>query len=222
MINSSAAFLFHSLYRQDIPHSPGGFLLCAGGDVGVGVQSEAGGEVAQHTGDSLDVHAVLQRQRREGMAQVVEADAGQSRPLQHPVQHVVHAVRRDGAAGGRGEHIVAAPMGFHLCQHCHRVLRDAAVAVACFFAIAVTSLFCKQHQYHNPERIARAFSPGFSYSTFCTKFLPCFATQFLNNVINPCQSPETQGKTGTATHNFKAGSASNPPKLCSVPKAARP
>ena len=72
----------------------------AGGDVGVGVQGEAGGEVAQHAGDGLDVHAVLQRQRREGMAQVVEADAGQPRPLQHPVQHVVHAVRRDGAAGG--------------------------------------------------------------------------------------------------------------------------
>ena len=77
--------------------------------MGVGVQSEAGGEVAQHAGNGLDVHAVLQRQRREGMAQVVEADAGQPRPLQHPVQHVVHAVRRDGTAGGRGEHIVAAP-----------------------------------------------------------------------------------------------------------------
>lgn len=63
--------------------------MCAGGDVGVGVQSETGGEVAQHTGDILDVHAVLQRQGCEGMAQVVEADAWQSRPLQHPVQHVV-------------------------------------------------------------------------------------------------------------------------------------
>ena len=37
-------------YRQDIPHSPGGFLLGAGGDVGVGVQGEAGGEAAQHAG----------------------------------------------------------------------------------------------------------------------------------------------------------------------------
>ena len=101
--SSVCGFIQHtisSLHRQYIPHSPGCFFLCAGGDVGVGVQGEAGGEVAQHTGDSLDVHTVLQCQRREGMAQVMEADAGQPRPLQHPVQHVVHAVRRDGAASG--------------------------------------------------------------------------------------------------------------------------
>ena len=36
----------------------------------VGVQSEAGGEVAQHTGDGLDVHAVLQCQGGEGVAQI--------------------------------------------------------------------------------------------------------------------------------------------------------
>ena len=68
--------------------------------MGVGVQREASGEVAQHTGDGLNVHAVLQRQRCEGMAQVVEADARQPRTFHHPVQHVVHAVRRDRAAGG--------------------------------------------------------------------------------------------------------------------------
>ena len=39
----------------------------AGGDVGVGVQGEAGGEVAQHAGNGLDVHTVLQRQGRECM-----------------------------------------------------------------------------------------------------------------------------------------------------------
>ena len=89
-----------SLHRQHVTHSRGSFLLGTGGDVGVGIQCEPCGEVAQHTGDGLDVHAVLQRQGCEGMAQVVEADAGQPRPLQHPVQHVVHAVRRDGAAGG--------------------------------------------------------------------------------------------------------------------------
>ena len=102
--NASSAALFStlsfSLHRQHIPHSPGGFFLGAGGDVGVGVQSEAGVGVAQHAGNGLDVHTVLQRQGREGMAQVVEADAGQSRPLQHPVQHVVHAVRRNEATSG--------------------------------------------------------------------------------------------------------------------------
>ena len=92
--------MLSSLHRQHVTHSPGGFFLGAGADVGVGVQSEAGGEVARHAGDGLNVHAVLQRQRSEGMAQVMEADAWQSRPLQYSVQHVVHAVRRDGAAGG--------------------------------------------------------------------------------------------------------------------------
>ena len=52
--NASSAALFStlsfSLHRQDIPHSPGGFFLGAGGDVGVGVQGEAGGEAAQHAG----------------------------------------------------------------------------------------------------------------------------------------------------------------------------
>ena len=50
--NASSAALFSTLsfllHRQDIPHGPGCFFLCAGGDVGVGVQSEAGGEVTQH------------------------------------------------------------------------------------------------------------------------------------------------------------------------------
>ena len=58
--NASSAALFStlsfSLHRQDVAHSPGCFFLCAGGDVGVGVQSEAGGEVAQHAGDGLDIH----------------------------------------------------------------------------------------------------------------------------------------------------------------------
>ena len=38
-----------------------------GGDVGVGVQRKARGVVTEHTADGLDVHAVLQGHRREGM-----------------------------------------------------------------------------------------------------------------------------------------------------------
>ena len=48
------------------------------GDVGVGVQREARGVVPEHTADGLDVPAVLQGQGREGVAQVVKADAWQS------------------------------------------------------------------------------------------------------------------------------------------------
>ena len=36
-------------------------------DVGVGVQRESRGEMAQHLGQGLDVHAILQCQRGEGV-----------------------------------------------------------------------------------------------------------------------------------------------------------
>ena len=42
--------------------------------MGVGVQGEACGEVAEYTADRLDVHAILQSYGRKGMAEVVESD----------------------------------------------------------------------------------------------------------------------------------------------------
>ena len=57
------------------------FELGVGGDVGVSVQREARGVVAQHTADGLDVHAVLERHRREGVTQVMEAYPWQPRSL---------------------------------------------------------------------------------------------------------------------------------------------
>ena len=42
--------------------------------MGVGVQSESSGEVAQHPGDRFDVHTVLERQRGKGVSKVVETD----------------------------------------------------------------------------------------------------------------------------------------------------
>ena len=41
--------------------------LCVGGDVGIGVQREPCGVVSEHTADGLDVHAVLQGHRCEGV-----------------------------------------------------------------------------------------------------------------------------------------------------------
>ena len=67
--------------------------LRVGGDVGVGVQREPRRVVAQHTADGLDVHAVLQGHRREGVAQVMKAYPWQSRSFQHPLEHMQHAVR---------------------------------------------------------------------------------------------------------------------------------
>ena len=41
--------------------------------MGVGVEREAGGEVTEHTGHRLDVHTILKRNGRKGMAEVVES-----------------------------------------------------------------------------------------------------------------------------------------------------
>ena len=63
--------------------------------MGVGIEGKSRGEVTQHTGYRLDVYAVLQRQCCEGVAEVVEPNLGQSRSLQHSVQHIQHTVRGD-------------------------------------------------------------------------------------------------------------------------------
>ena len=58
---SSQAFLSAIkliLHTQDISHGLGGFLLCRGSDMGIGVQSEACGEVTQHTGHRLDIEGI--------------------------------------------------------------------------------------------------------------------------------------------------------------------
>ena len=60
---------------EDAPHGLGGFQLGVGGDVGVGVQRETRGVVAQHRGHRFYVHAILERHRREGVTQVMEAPA---------------------------------------------------------------------------------------------------------------------------------------------------
>ena len=45
-----------------------------GGDVGVGVQSEACGEMTEHTADCFNVYAILQSYGRKGVTKVVESD----------------------------------------------------------------------------------------------------------------------------------------------------
>ena len=44
---------------QEIPHLVCSVLLHIGSDVGVGVEGEAGGEVAEDVGEGFHVHAVL-------------------------------------------------------------------------------------------------------------------------------------------------------------------
>ena len=59
----------------------------------VGVQREACRKMPQHARHGLDVHTVLQGQRCEGVAQVMETHLWQPCPLQDAVQHVQDAIR---------------------------------------------------------------------------------------------------------------------------------
>ena len=54
----------------------------------------------------------------------MEADFGQSRPLQHPMEHMEYAVRRDGPACGRGEHILATGFLLMIFQNFYRISTD--------------------------------------------------------------------------------------------------
>ena len=71
------------LNTQHISHGLGGFFLRRGGDMGIGVQGEACGEVTEHTADCLDVHTVLESDGCEGVAEVMESDLGDSRAFQY-------------------------------------------------------------------------------------------------------------------------------------------
>ena len=77
---------------EDAPHGLRRLELGVSGDMGVGVQRKARGVVPEHTADRFYVHAVLQGHRREGVSEVVESDAGQSGPFQHPLEHMQDAV----------------------------------------------------------------------------------------------------------------------------------
>ena len=73
-----------NLHTQYIPHGLGGFLLCRGGDMGIGIQGEACGEVAEHSRDGFDVHAVLESDGCKDVAEVMESDIRDARHLQYP------------------------------------------------------------------------------------------------------------------------------------------
>lgn len=68
-------------------------------------------------------------QGSEGVPQVVESDLRQTRPVQHPVEHMQYTVRGDGAAGGRGEHIGSAHLFFLLPEDFCGVRPDGEGAV---------------------------------------------------------------------------------------------
>lgn len=56
--------------------------------MGIGVQGEPSAEVSQHPGYRFHVYPVLEGQGGKGVAQIVESDPRESRPFQHPVEHI--------------------------------------------------------------------------------------------------------------------------------------
>ena len=79
------------LHCEDLSYSFGGFFLGGCSYMGVGVEGEAGGEVTEHAGDRLDIYAVLECYRSEGVAEVVESDLRDACPCQHSLEHIVDA-----------------------------------------------------------------------------------------------------------------------------------
>ena len=68
--------------------------------MGVGVEGEPSGVVSEHSRYRLDIHAVLQCDGGECVSEIMKSDLGQSRSFENSLQHMVHAVRGDGAAVG--------------------------------------------------------------------------------------------------------------------------
>ena len=82
--------------------------------MGIGIQSEPCGEVAQHTADCFDVHPILQGECCEGVAQVVESVLVDTGPFEDTLQHIIDTVRGDGAAVGGWEDVGILQL-FRLC-----------------------------------------------------------------------------------------------------------
>ena len=67
------------------------------------------------------------------VAQVMESDAGQPSPFQHPLEHVQDAVRGHGASAWRWEYPFAVPyFAFLHFQNAYRVCRQRQGAVGVF------------------------------------------------------------------------------------------
>ena len=87
--------------------------------MGIGVQSEACGEVAQHTGHRLDVYSVLEGDGCESVAEVMKSNFRDTSPFEDSFQHIVDTVRGDRAAVGGGEDVGIFQL-FRLCFFCFR------------------------------------------------------------------------------------------------------
>ena len=89
----SAALLFLHDLCHEITHLFGSALLHLPRDVGVGSQRETCVEMTEHTGYCLYVHAILERQGRECVSQVMKSQVFQSGVFQNFLVDVDHRVR---------------------------------------------------------------------------------------------------------------------------------
>lgn len=90
----------------------GGCPLHIAGDVGVDVQRCHRGHMAQHGGEGFHIHSVLQRQRREGVPQIMESDTLAVCPLQYRLKpSACHTGRDRSVRLHRGR---KHPAGIHL------------------------------------------------------------------------------------------------------------
>ena len=94
--------------------------------MGVDVQRGSRRHMTKHGGERFHIHAVLQRQCCEGMAQIMKSNMFASCVLQDELQSAAHHAGCDGAVllDRRREH----PAGVHcflvLPQHCHHRRRQ--------------------------------------------------------------------------------------------------
>ena len=89
----SAALLFLHNLRHEIAHLFGCAFLHLPCDVGVGSQRETCVEMTEHTRYRFHVYAVLERQGRECVSQVVKSQVFQSGVFQNFLVDVDHRVR---------------------------------------------------------------------------------------------------------------------------------
>ena len=87
----------------------------------IGIQRKPSGEVPQHAGYRLDVDTILEGDSSEGVSQIMESDLRDACPFQHPLQHIVDAVRGYRTAVGRWEHILVIGLCFLLFQNFYRL-----------------------------------------------------------------------------------------------------
>ena len=64
--------------------------------MGVGIQREGGIGVAQDTGQGFGIYAAGESVGGEGVTQIVEADTGESRPLEERLHEAISRVGIDG------------------------------------------------------------------------------------------------------------------------------